>query len=568
MLIDAETLPNSETLRAQVVVVGAGPAGISLALELGRHGVDVLLLESGRPRPDAALQRLGDAARFDPAVHAPMNEATRRQIGGASVIWGGRCVPYDRVDFDDRPFVPEARWPVGYDDIAPYFQRTSDYFFTGSAVFNINDVPNVAQKTLVPGLPDGDVLTSELERWSLPTDFGRAYRDELTRSPHVRVVHGLTCTEVVTTPEGDRVDHLAARTLQGRDVSIVGARYVLAAGGVETTRLLLASDRVHPGGVGNHSDHLGRWYMGHISGRIARVRFTTPPRRTVFGFDRDPEGVYVRRRISFSREFQLDQSLTNVVSWIANPTIGDPSHHNGVLSFAYLALTAPIISKRFAPDAIRKSATKGAGKGDGWRHVGNMLRDLPRTAAFVPTFGYKRFLARRRVPGFFQYSAANTYDLHYHGEQVPRRDSTIRLSDERDVLGMRRVALDLRYDPRDIDVVLRAHGHWSTWFERHGVGALEYVTEDPEASVWEQAGDGFHQVGTTRMSAAPGDGVVGPDCSVHGFDDLFVASSAIFPSSGQANSTFMIVAFGLRLADQLRRELARPAPEVGAGASA
>ena len=568
MLIDGESLPHGSCLRAQIVVVGAGPGGVSLAVELGRHGVDVLLVESGRLSPDEAHQALGDAASFDPAVHAPMREATRRQLGGASVIWGGRCVPYDPVDFDDRAHVPEGRWPLGFDTIAPYFQRTSDYFFTGEATFSAHAVPSLTQKSLVPGLPDGDVLSSELERWSLPTDFGRAYRAELTRSRHVRVVHGLTCTEVVTAPSGERVDHLEARTLSGRALTVRGEHVVLAAGGVETTRLLLASDRLHPGGLGNHSGHLGRWYMGHISGRIARVRFTTPPAKTAFGFDRDPDGVYLRRRLSFSREFQHAERLTNIVSWLANPTIGDPSHHNGVLSFAYLALTAPVVSKYFAPEAIRKSATKGAGEGVFWRHVANMVRDLPRTAAFVPTFGYKRFLAHRRVPGFFQYAANNTYDLHYHGEQVPRRDSTVRLSDAVDAVGMRRAALDLRYDAQDVDAVLRAHERWDAWLRRHGVGALEYVVADREQSVWEQAGDGFHQVGTTRMSAAPADGVADADARVHGLRDLYLATSALFPTSGHANSTFMIVAFALRLADHLRRALARPAAELAPAAGA
>ena len=77
----------------------------------------------------------------------------------------------------------------------------------------------------------------------------------------------------------------------------------------------------------------------------------------------------------------------------------------------------------------------------------------------------------------------------------------------------------------------------------------------PAAGFREQLLDGYHQAGTTRMSARPEDGVLDPQLAVHGFDDLFVASSSAFVTSGQANSTFMIVVFALRLADHLRGTL-------------
>ncbi len=558
MLIDAETLRDGARIEADVAVVGAGPGGIVVALELAHAGLDVALLESGRPRFCEATQRLADAASFDPARHAPMDEATRRQIGGASVIWGGRCVPYDPVDFDDRPWIDGATWPVTYEELLPWFQRANDYFFCGEACYDLHGVPGVEQTSIVPGLPDDqDAASSTLERWSLPTDFGREYRQDLEREPRIRLCYGVTITRIDTAEGADAVTGLAGRTLGGKAITVRARRYVLAGGGVETTRLLLASDTHHHGGVGNHSGHLGRYYMGHLSGQIARVCFDGDPNRTVYGFDRDADGVYLRRRLSITRDKQHAEQITNVVSWLVNPKIWDASHRNGVLSFAYLALTAPVVSKYFAPAAIRKAAA-GQRRQATLPHLANMARDLPRTLAFIPSFGYKRFVPWRRVPGFFQYSASNSYPLHYHAEQVPNPDSRVRLSGARDALGMRRVDLDLRFVRQDVDGVLRSHEIWDAWLRRHGKGRLDYFEADAEAraaSVWEQAADGFHQCGTTRMSASPADGVVDAQCAVHGFDDLYVASSSTFTTSGQANSTFMIVVFGLRLAAHLAEQL-------------
>ncbi len=537
-----------------ITVVGAGPAGIVVAIELARKGHEVLLVESGSRRPDERTQALGNADIVDQGRHVAMGLATRRQIGGASNIWGGRCVPYDPIDFDRRPFIPDSEWPIAYEDIATYFQRASDWFFTGQSAFNAHEVPEVRHRTLVPGLPDGDVLSSTLERWSLPTNFGKHYARELATTPGLRIADGLTCVDIETDPAARTVTGLRCRRLDGSEVRIQARHYVIACGGLETTRLLLASRSVMAHGIGNHSDLLGRFYMGHISGKIADVVFDTPPKETAYAYDRDADGVYVRHRLSFSREALLRERLPNIVGWLVNPEIANPEHGSGVLSFAYLALSSPFFGKRFIAEGIRQAAI-GKGPRVMWPHVANMLRDLPATAVFVPTFAYRRFLVRRKAPGFFVRSAANRYPLQYHGEQVPSPESRVTLSDECDELGMPRLRIDLRYCRRDVDGVVRAHELWDAHLRHHRCGRIEYHDGDLREMIEAQAADGYHQAGTTRMSRDPTHGVVDEHLRVHGIDNLHLASGSTFVTSGQANTTFMIVAFALRLADRLHGAL-------------
>jgi choline dehydrogenase-like flavoprotein len=557
MLVDGELLEDQCLLRGEVVVVGSGPAGIVVALELANAGIEVVLVESGGLRFTKHAQDLGETPHFNPRIHAPISQCTRRQIGGTSAIWGGRCVPYDPLDFDERPYVTDATWPISYGEIARYFQRTCDWCRCGDAEFDIRNIPGVEQKSIVPGLPEGEVLTSCLERWSLPTNFGKEYRHILKSSKKVKVIYGLTCTEIQCDDSGKRVAGIRAKTLGGREVLLNARAYVLACGGLETTRLLMVSDSKHDGGIGNHSGILGRFYMGHISGRIAKAHFQTPPKRTVYGFDRDPKGVYLRRRFSFTREFHHEKQLQNIVAWLVNPDIHDPSHGSGVLSFAYLMLSSPVLGKYIAPEAIRKALAGGGSDRLVFQHLKNILFDAPKTIAFIPSFGYRRFVAYRKIPGFYIFNKSNIYPLHYHGEQAPNSDSRVFLTEDHDQLGMRKLKIDLRYSSRDIDDVIRAHHYWDEYLRKSACGYLEYTSSDLEASVWEQAADGFHQNGTTRMSGHPDHGVVGKDCNIHGFEDLFVASSSIFVTSGQANSTFTIVAFAVRLADHLKNVIAR-----------
>lgn len=544
--------PFESTDDPDVLVIGAGPAGIALSLKTAGAGLKTVLVESGGPGREDFPQTLADTPHYDPVRHAPMTDATRRQLGGASVIWGGRIVPYDPVDFDHRPYVSGPDWPVTYDAVRHYFTEASRLCFSGEPTFSAHEIPQIRDATLVPGLPDGDVLTSSLERWSLPTDFGREYGSVLRSSPCLKLVTGLTAVEVVTGETGRDVRCIRARRQDGGEEILRARSYVLACGGLETTRLLLASDRHHVAGIGNHSDKLGRFYMGHISGKIANVQFTTDPRRTKYGYARDADGVYLRHRFSIARDVQHRERITNVVGWLANPPIADPSHGSGVLSFAYLALSSPLFGRYFVADAIRKANVGTEGRKHTVQHLLNMLRDAPATAAFVPMFAVRRFMLRRRVPGFFVPSRSNCYPLHYHGEQVPNADSRVTLARDTDPLGLRRLAIDLRFSQQDVDGVLRAHELWDRHLREHRCGRLEYTYADRDSAVWEQASDGFHQAGTTRMSKHPDDGVVDSNLRVHGLSNLFVASGSVLPTASQANTTFMIVVFALRLADHLQ----------------
>ncbi len=565
MIIGMNEVQDGQEFRAELAVVGGGPAGIVTALEAARRGIDVVLLETGGKTYDPALQKLTEAAEWDRELHAPLSLAVRRQLGGTSVIWGGRCVPYDPIDFQARPNVPNAHWPVGYEDIEPYFARAGEWMRCGRPVFDLRDIPHLSPE-LVPGLIDGHVRTTNLERWSLPTDFGKVYHKELRRSSALRVVLGLTCVGIECPPGSRRAERLSCRTSTGKSVTVRAEHFVVAAGGLESTRLLMNSKSPAGGQLGNHSGHLGRWYMAHLEGVVAEIVFSTPPKATSFRYERDVDGVYVRRRITFTPEFLQQERLPNIAGWLANPELPNAGHSNAQLSFTYLALMSPL-GPLFAPDAQRLSLSgthiPGAPYGMVERsphraHVRNLLKHPVETAKFVADFGVKRVLARgRKAPGFFVYSPTNRYPFQYHAEHLPSWDSKVTLSRSVDSLGMRQLSVDIRFSDADVDGVVRAHEHWDAHLRKVGVGRLEFQQDDPHVVIRGRSGGGFHQVGTTRMASNANDGVVDPNLRVHGVHNVHVASSSTFVTSGQANSTFMVVVFAVRLADHISGLLGR-----------
>jgi len=549
-----------------VCVVGGGPAGLASALRLARAGLSVLLVESGGEAPDAAAQALVEAEILTPTAHCPMSDAVWRGLGGASALWGGRCVPLDGPDFEVRPHVPHSGWPLRAADLDPFMGEATQFLGAGEPHFDVGtcrDLPTAGQP-LVPGL-DGleGVLSTTLERWSTATHVWVAHGPAVLGHKGIEVRTGWTCVALTHDAPGAAVcTATLARVAAGKlEQHKVQARaFVLACGGVETTRLVLNAMEAADGLQLAGSAWVGRFYMGHPSGKIADLEFPAPPQQTLYGFERDG-GVYVRRRITFSAAALASAGLQNIAFWLDNPPIYDPRHGSGVLSAAYLALSAPVLGSALAPSAIRKRM-----RGDGpvrlWSHVRNCLRSPVATLGFSARFLHARYRARPRLPGFFTYSPLNRYALHYHAEQAPDPDSRITLASSRDALGLRRASVALHWATRDIDSVIRAHRQLEQAVARERVATMHwrYEERELEQAVHAQALDGFHQMGGLRMASTPEQGVADSYGRLFGTTNLYAATSAIFPTGGQANSTLPMVALVLRQADEIARSLRQGAP--------
>jgi choline dehydrogenase-like flavoprotein len=266
------------------------------------------------------------------------------------------------------------------------------------------------------------------------------------------------------------------------------------------------------------------------------------------GYEISEEGIYCRRRLALRPEVQRSQRLGNFVARLHHPRITEPAHRSSVLSLLYLA-------KPFVPYEYRKRL-----HGDGhaglptWlRHVGNVVTGPFEAIAFALHLLRDRKLAERKFPTIIVKSKANLYSIDFYAEQQPNPASRVTLdSGAHDALGMPRLRVDWRYTAGDVDTVKRAVGLLAAEFARTGVGQLEYEPQEVEAEITRDGALGGHHIGTTRMGSEPRDSVVDVNCRVHGIGNLFVASSATFPTSSQANPTLTVVALSLRLAEHLR----------------
>lgn len=533
--MDSST-PSFDGAMPDVCVVGAGPLGIALALACHARGLSVVLLESGSEQPCAEKADLSEAELVDPRRHAGMDVAVCRALGGASRWWGGRCIPYDDIDFTPRPFVPDAAWPIEHVEVARWYEAAATFFGCDPARFQAEAISY------------SDARFDHLERWAPVVDMSVRHGAALKAADGPALMLDATVIDFVLSDAKTGVDGLIVKGADGI-LTLKAKRYVLACGGLETLRTLLVAQRRHPALFGGEAGPLGVGYMGHISGKIADLQLNDPASVQRHDFFID-NACYARRRFTLEPHRQLSEKVQNTAFWIDNAPFHDASHGSGVLSAVWLALASPL-GKALASPGVRLSHI-GPAPHRLSKHVWNILGQPFRTLGSAFQILQARF-ARLRKPGFLIHNNTGRYALHYHAEHAPNPQSRVRLAASEDANGTPRLNIDLRFADRDVESVLRTHEILDMALREAGVGQLVYrlPPEERKESVWHQATDGFHQIGGARMALSRETGVVDKNCRVFDWPNVYIASSCVFPSSSQANPTFMGVALALRLADHL-----------------
>jgi choline dehydrogenase-like flavoprotein len=557
MILDADSVGHGARLEADVCIVGGGPAGISLALSLSGQGLQIVLLESGREQLHAATQSLYDGEVADAKLHSPPDKYRHRRFGGSSAIWGGRCMPFEAIDFEHRSWVPGSGWPISLEDVLPFYPEANRLCEAGRFAYTDRDALGAAVPPLFAGFDSAIVRTDGLERFSCPTNFGERYAHRLRAADDIRVLLGANCTALKLVPHGRTLREVEVTTLGGVRFAIEARATVLAAGGLETARLLLASREVAPAGIGNEHDVVGRYYMCHIAGNVGSLVIDGPTAGVRHGYEMSPEGIYCRRRISVREPEQRRHGLANAVARLHFPRITDPSHRNGVLSGLYLA-------RKFISYEYGKRLNDGTKPTLGLhaRHFLNILGDPVDTAAFLGHWLSRRTLAARKFPSVILRNRTNRFSLEMHGEQFPRAHSRVRLAERRDALGLPQLRIEWNYGRDDVDSVRRTLDLIAVEMARSGVGRLTYDAARLEEDLLRFGAYGGHHIGTTRMGSDPRTSVVDANCRVHSVNNLFVAGSSVFPTSSQANPTLTLVALSLRLGRHLAQRLSRKSVTV------
>lgn len=535
MLTDAASLPPSTTLRTDVVVVGAGPAGIAVTLDLARSGHNVLLLDSGGPAQERASQELAKGTS-DGETYYRLERSRIRAFGGTSQHWMPqscmRARPLDHLDFDARPEVGRAGWPFGRDALEPDYRRAQEICRLGPYDYDVARWSALANDKPLP-------LGEQVETISFqagPLDNFPNRIAELTGAGNVHVLLHATVRRLHTDDFGTRVERLSVAGPDGRPFTVQPQVVVLASGGIDNPRLLLASDDRHLNGLGNRHDLVGRYFTEHPHVRTGVIRLDDPAIGAAVS-------LYERKRVDGTLHIAMIKISDEVLraegalgsAWALHPA----DEGSSTASARAIADLRDVVRHRIALPATGRRL----------RAVARRPRDL---AAAV----------RSRVRPHRVGEPTTLLKLLVMSEQLPDPESRVLLGRGRDRFGERLPHVHWRLADIDHRSIALGQRALDRAFREAGLGQVQdfYDDADPPPAVV----GGFHHMGTTRMATSPRKGVVDADQRLHGVANCYVTGSSVFPTVGYANPTLTIVALAARLARHLRGELGA-VPTIGGG---
>lgn len=510
MHTDARTLPNNSVIQADLCIVGAGAAGIALALDWEGRSEKVVLMEGGGFEYDAELQERFDGTS-DGQRYYPLMSTRLHYFGGTTGHWSGLCTPFDAIDFEARDWVPESGWPITLNALTPYYDKAKELLGLEPRAFQLaawqQEVPN-----LNPFPLDSSVFNNKIWQYS-KARFGRLYREAIFKSGNLHLFTHANATEILLGENKTTVREIGAKTGAGKSLRVRAKRYVLACGTIQNTRLLLASNKQVASGVGNTYDLVGRYFMEHpeiASGEL----WLNKPFETDLYF-RKSASTRVSAELTFSALVQKNHELING-------------------SFSLF----PLGMGQFQTPRINLWQNKD-----------------PRKSKEVTSSDWGS--ARRKAKNLE--GAINfAYKLNARLEQSPNPNSRVSLGREKDALGVPKAHLHWELTRLEKDslrkmCILLGHG-----FGKAGLGRVrlnDFLRDPQDHEFPDFTNGGWHHMGTTRMHQDPKKGVVDENCKMHGLHNLFVAGASCFTTGGAANPTLTLTALTLRLSDHLKKWL-------------
>ena len=531
-VVDANDLSPAATIDADVCIVGSGAAGLTVATELDGGRQTVCIIESGSDGPDEETQALYalDVTGY-PVRENFMSRA--RYFGGTSNLWAGRSMTLSPIDFRRREWVPSSGWPIPYEEVDRYYPRAARILRLPSSESLETVLERSRTHPIERQLADNEDLQPNLSFWGRrPLRFGKAFRARLQASRNIAIYLNANAIDLQLNPAGTRLESCTVATLGGSRTRVTARRFVLACGGLETARLLLASRSVVAAGIGNQHDVVGRYYMDHPRAVFGRVRLAAPRKLpgllgVALAEGMAQVGIQLKDRVQ-ERERLLNSYLTLERQWSDQTARA----YQSVVHSAKIVLRAGYAGKRLS--LSRPTLAK----------VPELIYLLaPRELMPHPLYRAARQLKERFSKGVTDLVVVN------YCEQVPDPQSRVYLGGERDRFGMPRLVLNWVVGRQETETLMRLHDLLDARLRQNGLGRLDHASADDGDLRYT---DASHHIGTARMSADPREGVVDEHCRVHGVSNLFIAGSAVFPTAGHANPTLTIVALAVRLAEHLK----------------
>jgi choline dehydrogenase-like flavoprotein len=515
---------NESAFKADICIIGAGAAGFAGAMSLLHSGLKVIVLEGGLNSFDPKAADLHQG-KVTGQPHTGIHDARERIVGGTTTKWGGQALPFMVEDFQKREYVNCSGWPISLDDLMPFYKKAETVLGTDPSVdFDYN--PWEERKIAEPGFKV-DSLRLFVTKWCKVPNFAIQHGAAIDASNNITLLRNANVVELVPNKENNAVEALKIRSLDGK-TGFVHAKYVIAAGGaIETVRLFLVSKKFGAKGLGNENGLVGRYFQDHVSATVGQI---IPANRKAFNNLFDP--FYKRKfkyfpRLRVSPKFSKKQQALH-----SSAQVAFSEQEDSVLGAAKQVFSK--LKKKERPDF-----------GD--------IKSLVNPQKLAELAGV---MSRWKIGNRGSSPTSGPVWLEIHSEQEPTAESNITLDESFDAFGMPRVRLNWSISELTIKTIRSTAQLVQKEFSEAGIAEVKlepWVKNNSNPHCW--LSDVYHQAGGLRMANTADEGVVDSSCQVFGVQNLYVASSAVFPTSSFSNPTMTTIALSIRIADEVSKKL-------------
>lgn len=516
MIFNFNELGEEFAQKFDICIVGSGAASLAMLAELLNTKLNVLVLEAGGENiTDANQEQYKTISTKHPFPGAL--DGRFRVFGGSTTKWGAQSLPLEKIDFIERDWINNSGWPISYNEVSAYYPKV-DSFLQLYPVEYAEDISTINQ---LAKLHPNTNISLKFSKWSAKPDLRESFREQLIKSENVTLVQNANVVNINLFASGDKVESLTCVNFEKKELKFFANKFVLACGGIENARLLLASNNQMSNGIGNQNGLVGRYLQDHPNAHIATLHANNNKAQAYFNYFYI-KGTRFLPRFVFSEKFQNDNLILNSSAY-----------------FSFVTNESDLFS--LIKDFYRKYRRRSLVVRD-FKIILKVLKNIPQ----IFKIGYN-YAIKKRV-----YTPNAVLKLNLMTEATPLSSNRIMLSDEVDLLGMPKAIINWEGDELMRETFIKSAEFLKNYFEKLDFGRLELDKWIYESNWFDYIKDAKHHIGTTRMGEDEFSGVVDSDCRVFGINNLYIAGSSVFPTSGHSNPTTTIIALAFRLVDHLK----------------
>lgn len=496
-ILDANNI-HQEKIESDVCIIGAGPAGIVLAMKLRNSGLNVVIAESGGVKKSDRANHLNSLEIKSNFSYREGDSERNRQLGGTANLWTGRVVPFV---FDE---ILDEEWKGLKEKVEPFY----DDAFT---VLGID--PEIQNK-------DEHKKSELYAYWAHKTERFNYNSELLDKNENVRIYCNLTCIGDPVFENGMIHEHIF-KNRNNDFVKIESKCFVFAMGTVENVRMLLMIREKLVRNLRDKIKNTGRFMMDHPRiwhGDVMRLSERSSISR--YQIKREKRGLYktgIRNKPGSSRVYcNLMRRRSRV---------------NSLIDFI------PSESYQYS---FRKLLAREKG----------ILKASFNEILKWPLISESNGL-NQSLENFFNRDPDRIFDLMTYFEQRPWEENHIRLRKENDRNGLPIPSLENNLHQGELKEAANFYAFLESYLRDLNCQVnydLEYLTNPANYT------DAAHLMGGTRYSNQPERSVLEKDLSVKGIPNLHITGSSAFPTSGVENPTHLIVSLSCYLAEVLKRK--------------